>query len=130
MGPAQMRQWPRDEKGTKMSWFEAKPYRLNDFMSPSGIEILTVSMEFVQKLLSDMGNSAGAKQAKKVVRRIRGGALSESDVDFIIQQSSVLSLATRGASRSNGGSMDDEQVMVIAATFGAIAEVLKERKAA
>ena len=103
----------------------SKPYKLNEFMSPSGIELLKTSLEAYKNIRSaPNGNPADAAKAGKALKHLSGGALTKDDVDFIIAQFTVMSLAILASANDVG----EEQAQIMAAGYAAQAKALSEQK--
>lgn len=118
--------WPPREKEDEMGLFgSSKPYKLNEFMSPDGIELLKTSLEAYKKIRSaPNGNAADAAKAGKALKHLDGGALTKDDADFIISQFTVMSIAILASANDLG----EEQAQIMAAGYAAQAKALSDQK--
>lgn len=103
----------------------SKPYKLNEFMSPDGIELLKTSLEAYKKIRSaPNGNAADAAKAGKALKHLDGGALTKDDADFIINQFTVMSIAILASAKDLG----EDQAQIMAAGYAAQAKALSDQK--
>ena len=118
--------WRPREKEDEMGLFgSSKPYKLNEFMSPDGIELLKTSLEAYKKIRSaPNGNAADAAKAGKALKHLDGGALTKDDADFIISQFTVMSIAILASANDLG----EEQAQIMAAGYAAQAKALSDQK--